>query len=113
MSEPSSPCLVKYRALCHQPAPPEIRESTWTILAAWIGDHVAQDALVETYREMLKELGPISQAKEGTPAGLLAEAIRDAADVVWYALDEEHLEMLDEVVAELAKLPAENNPQPE
>lgn len=99
----TSASLERYHEVCVKPAPLKELDGTWHALARWVRTHVPQEALVEVYHQLWDELAPISQAKDDTPEGRLADAIRNAGDVVWYAMDDDHLEAFEALVEQMTK----------
>jgi hypothetical protein len=64
---------------------------------------VPQEQILQLNIMLWEELGPISQAKDGTPEGQLAELIRDVCDVVWYAMDKETTARFEAIILERTK----------
>lgn len=103
MSEPTSPGLVEYRKHCVDPAPTEVREP-WLRLAQWVKQNVPQSQLIDVSLYLWRDLDPISQSALGTPEEVLADAIRDASDVTWYAMTEDSIAIFEKGIASLEKL---------
>jgi hypothetical protein len=89
MTEFLSPSLRKYRELIVAPAPEHLQKGTWIPLARWVAKNIPQETIMQVSVELWRELDPICQASGGTTEEKLADAIRDASDVTWYAMKEE------------------------
>jgi hypothetical protein len=59
--------------------------------ARWVAKNVPQHRLIDISLALWRDLNPISQSAAGTPEEVLADAIRDACDVLWYAMTEESI----------------------
>jgi hypothetical protein len=103
MTEPLSPSLHKYRELIVDPAPTEARSGTWIQLARWVAKNISQETILQVSVELWRELDPISQASDGTAEELVADAIRDASDVTWYAMKEETIQRFNEALVPYLK----------
>lgn len=97
---PTSPGLRRFHEVCVVPAPPEALNNTWVVHRDWVMDHVPQEQILEINMLLYEDLAPISQAEEGTPEDRLGEAIREVADVVWYAMTEETMQRFNAALAE-------------
>src|SRR5262245_55898462 len=106
MNAPTSAGLRKYQELCLDRAPAEVKGGVWIVLAHWVADNVRQSDLVDVSFALWRDLSPISQASNGTPEELLADAIRDASDVTWYAMTEESIAIFERHVESVEKLGA-------
>lgn len=103
MSEPTSPGLVEYRKHCVDPAPEEAKR-IWLDLAHWVGANVPQSQIIDVSLYLWRDLDPISQSEDDTPEGQLADALRDASDVTWYAMTEASIAIFEKGIESLEKL---------
>lgn len=100
---PSSKGLKRFHDVCVAPAPLEAVKGTWHKHRDWVAANVAQDVILDLNLEFWEELGPISQAEDDTPEGQVAAAIRDAGDVVWYAMAEATRVRFESLILERVK----------
>lgn len=110
MTEPLSPSLRRYRELIVDVAPEDARRGNWIQLARWVAKNIPQETILQVSIELWRELDPISQAPDGTPEELVADAIRDASDVTWYAMREETIQKFNNELVPLLKLPERTVP---
>ena len=90
-----------YRERVERIMPADVRGRTWFDQSAWVRSCASQGPIRDIFVQLMKDLGPISQAKAGTPEGALADEIRDVADILWYAMDEQTAARADELVVAL------------
>lgn len=90
-----------YRELCEASMPDAVRGRTWYDQSDWVSDNVAQATILDVYLQLMKDLGPISQAPDDTPEDRMADEIRDVADILWRAMDEETTARSEGMVATL------------
>lgn len=105
MTEPTSDGLRQFRLRCVVPAPEEAREP-WLALSRWIASNIPQSVLVDVGLKLWRDLNPINQSAEGTTEEVLADAIRDASDVIWYAMNEESIQIFERHARSVERLPA-------
>lgn len=98
---PQSEGLRLYRERVERIMPQEVRGQTWLKQSYWLRDCASQGPIRDIFVQLMKDLGPISQAEDGTPEGQLGDEIRDVADILWYAMDERTAARADEMVAVL------------
>ena len=104
MSESTSPGLIEYRKICVDPAPEEVKQGIWLALAQWAAANVPQSQLIDVSLCLWRDLGPVNLSEKGTPEELIAEAIRDACNVTWYAMTEASIAIFERGIESLERL---------
>lgn len=90
--------LRLYRERVERLLPEDVRGQTWHAQSGWLRNCASQGPIRDIFVQLMKDLGPISQAKDGTPEGSLGDEIRDVADILWYAMEEQTRELAEALV---------------
>jgi hypothetical protein len=93
--------LRLYRERVESILPEDVRGQTWHAKSGWLRNCASQGPIRDVFVQLMKDLGPISQAEDGTPEGQLGDEIRDVSDILWYAMDEKTREHAEALVAAL------------
>jgi hypothetical protein len=80
---------------------PESIGPVWTNRARWLTANHSHSEMEEVLLKLYSELRPISQSKDETTEGALADKIRDACDILWFALPSKRNESVEKRLAEL------------
>lgn len=67
----------------------------WISMRDYVLENFTQEIIMEVYKKMWYALEPINHAHEDSPDGLRADKIRDDADIIWYALDDNSTDLIN------------------